>query len=134
MPGFDLNPALRTDDDVLRRVDLLMDENARQLRCVLLVFLAADGVQLPAAVSIDDVPERPDPVLAGSVCWLITETLSQHAADGSAVVALARPGAAQPDDVDRRWCELLLATARQHGARVRMVCLATPAGVGRLEP
>ena len=128
-PDFDSAGPLRTDDDVLRRVDLLLDENARQLRSVLLLFLDADDVQLPVVVPIDDVPDRPDPMLAGSACWLIAEALAQHAGGGSAIVVLTRPGAVQPDDTDRRWSQLLLVAARQHRAPIRIICLATPGGV-----
>jgi hypothetical protein len=130
-PDFDLAAPLPTDDDVLRRVDLLLDDNARQLRSVVLLFLAADGAQLPAMVPIDDVPELPDPMLVNSVCWLIAEALTEHAG-GSAVVVLTRPGAGRANDADRRWCRLLHAGARQHRAAIRAVCLATPSGVLRL--
>ncbi|MGH3303424.1 MAG: hypothetical protein ACRDOK_17430 [Streptosporangiaceae bacterium] len=133
-PGFDRAVPVRTDDDVLRRVDLLLDENARQLRSVVLLFLDADGVQLPVVVPIDDVPERPDPMLAGTVCWLIAEALAEYASGGSAVVVLTRPAGARPDDADRGWYQLLMVAARQHRAPIRMVCVATPAGVGRLPP
>jgi hypothetical protein len=130
-PDFDRTAPLRTDDDVLRRVDLLLDENARQLRSVVLFFLDADGVQMPVVVPVDDVPERPDPMLAGGMCWVIAEALANHDG-GSAVVVLTRPGAAAADDADRRWCRLLFASARQHRATIRMVCLATPTSLLRL--
>ncbi len=131
-PGFDLAIPLRTDDDVLRRVDLLLDENDRQIRSVLLLFLDANGVQLPVAVPIDDVPEQPDPMLASSACWLIAEALTQHHPGGAALVVLTRPGTGQVDETDRRWTRLLDAAARQHRAPIRMVCLATSAGVRSL--
>ncbi|HXW88029.1 MAG TPA: hypothetical protein VEJ42_07200 [Streptosporangiaceae bacterium] len=130
-PDFDLAAPLHTDDDVLRRVDLLLDENARQLRSVVLLFLAADGTQRPVVVPIDDVPERPDPMLVDSVCWVLAEALAQHAG-GAAVIVLTRPGAGQPAEADMRWCRLLDAAARRHRAVIRMVCLATPAGVRSL--
>jgi hypothetical protein len=110
-PDFDLAAPLQTDDDVLRRVDLLLDDDARQLRSVVLLFLAAGGVQMPVVVPIDDVPERPDPLLVSSACWIIAEALAEHEG-GSAVVVLTRPGAGQVEDADRRWCRLLHAGAR----------------------
>lgn len=130
-PEFDLAAPLHTGDDVLRRVDLLLDDNARQLRSVVLLFQAADGGQLPVVVPIDDVPERPDPMLVDSVCWVIAEALAQHAG-GAAVIVLTRPGAGQPTEADVRWCRLLTGAARRHRAAIRMVCLATPAGVRSL--
>lgn len=130
-PDSDLAAPLHTNEDVLRRVDLLLDEDARRLRSVVLLFLDRDGVQLPVVVPIDDVPERPDPLVVGNLCWIIAEALRQYPG-GSAVVALTRPDIAQPDDYDRHWCRLLDAAAQQHHASIRLVCLATPSSVRAL--
>ncbi len=127
----DFASPVRTDDDVLRRVDLLLDENARQLRSMVLLFLDADGVQLPVVVPIDDVPERPDPLVVGNLCWICAEAATRYPG-GSAILVLTRPGAAEPDEADRRWYQLLLEAARQHHAPIRMVCLATPVSVRSL--
>jgi hypothetical protein len=130
-PDSDLAAPLRTNDDVLRRVDLLLDEHARQLRSVVLLFLDRDGRQLPVVVPIDDVPERPDPLVVDNLCWIITEALRQYPG-GSAVVVVTRPEAAQVSDADRCWARTISRAAREHGAPVRMLCLATPSGVVRL--
>ena len=132
-PDADLAAPLRTDTDVLRRVDLLLDEHARQLRSLVLLFTDGEGRQLPVAVPIDDVPDRPDPSLVNSVCWVIAEALAEHEG-GRAVLVLTRPDTGEPTDADRRWGRLLEAGARQHRVSVRMICLATPAGVLRLSP
>jgi hypothetical protein len=131
-PDFNIASPVRTDDDVLRRVDLLLDESARQLRSVVLLFLDADGVQLPA-VPIDDVPERPDPLIVGNLCWIIAEALTLYPG-GSAVVVVTRPEAGPVGDADRCWASNLDRFAREHGALIRMLCLATPSGVLRLTP
>jgi hypothetical protein len=130
-PDFTLTNPVRTDDDVLRRVDLLLDESARQLRSVVLLFLDAGGVQLPVAVPIDDVPERPDPLIVGNLCWIIAEALRLYPG-GSAVVVVTRPGAGPVVDADRYWARNLDRFAREHRAPIRMLCLATPSGVLRL--
>jgi hypothetical protein len=130
-PDFDLASPVRTDDDVLRRVDLLLDESARQLRSVMLLFLDADGVQLPVAVPIDEVPECPDPLIVGNLCWIIAEALTLYPG-GSAVVVVTRPGTGAVSDADRYWARSLDRFARERGARIRMLCLATPSGVLRL--
>jgi hypothetical protein len=130
-PDFNLASPVRTDDDVLRRVDLLLDDSARQLRSVLLLLLDADGVQLPVTVPIDDVPERPDPVIVGNLCWIIAEALTLYPG-GSAVVVVTRPGAGQVGDADRYWARNLDRFGREHGAPIRLLCLATPSGVLRL--
>ncbi len=130
-PDFDHLAAVRTDDDVLRRVDLLLDDNARQLRSVLLLLFDADGVQLPVVVPFDDVPERPDPLLVGNLCWIIGEALRQ-CPGGSAVVVVTRPQPGPVGDADRYWARHLERFGREHGAPIRMLCLATPSGVLRL--
>jgi hypothetical protein len=132
-PDFTITSQVRTDDDVLRRVDLLLDESARQLRSVVLLFLDADGVQVHVAVAIDDVPERPDPLIAGNLCWIIAEALTLYPG-GSAVVVVTRPQPGPVGDADRYWASNLDRFAREHGAPIRMLCLATPSGVLRLSP
>jgi len=129
-PDRDFSAALHTDKDVLRRVDLLLDDNARQLHSVVLLFLGADGVQLPLVIPIDNVHE-PDPLLVGNLCWIIAEALTRNPG-ASAVVVLTRPETDHVSHRDRRWSQLLGAGARQHRAPIRMVCLATPAGVLQL--
>jgi hypothetical protein len=130
-PDSDLAAPLRTHDDVLRRVDLLLDERARQLRSVVLLFLDGDGRQLPVVVPIDDVPDRPDALLVANLCWIIAEAVTQYPG-GSAVVVVTRPEAGQVSDADRYWASTINRAARERGAPIRMLCLATPSGVVRL--
>jgi hypothetical protein len=129
VPDIDLADPLVTDQDVLRRVDRLLDQDSRQQRSVWLLFLSGDGVQLPAVAPIDDVPERPDPFLVGNLCGVIAEVLADAAPGGSAVVALTRPGEETLGDTDRYWFRALHSAARERGASIRMLCLATQSGV-----
>ena len=132
VPDPDLATPLRSADDILRRVAVLVDPGTRQERSVWLLFLTTTGVQLPVVVPIDSVPERPDPPTASSLCWIIAEALRQHVPGGSAIVVLTRPGASQANDADRAWVKILHQAAHDRGASLRMVCLATPAGVRQL--
>src|SRR5215472_5512941 len=132
LPASNIAVPLRTDEDVLRRIDLLVDLDARQLRSIWLLFLAATGVQLPVVVPIDGVPEQPDLTTARSLCWVIAEALRTNVPGGSAVVVLTRPGSAAPMGADRDWAATLRRAARDRGASLRMVCLATPSGVSLL--
>jgi hypothetical protein len=132
LPASDIAVPLRTDGDVLRRIDLLIDQDARQLRSIWLLFVSASGVQLPAVVPIDGVPEYPDLTTARSLCWVIAEALRENVPGGHAVVVLTRPGAGAADDADLDWAATLHRAARDRGASLRMVCLATPSGVCRL--
>jgi len=132
LPASDIAVPLRSDEDVLRRIDLLVDQDARQWRSIWLLFVSASGVQLPVVVPIDGVPERPDLTTARSLCWVIAEALRENVPGGHAVVVLTRPGAGQ-GDADLDWATTLHhRAAGDRGASIRMVCLATPAGVCRL--
>ena len=130
-PSIDLTAPLRTDQDIIRRVDQLLDQDSRQHRSLWLLFLSSDGVQVPVLVPIDDVPARPDWLLAGNLCEVIAEVLGDAAAE-SAVVALTRPGEETVDDSDREWSHALHAGARERGAAVRLICLATETGTRQL--
>jgi hypothetical protein len=131
VPASDIAVPLRTDEDLLRRIDLLIDQDARQERSIWLLFVSASGVQLPVVVPIDGVPERPDLTTARSLCWVIAEALRENVPGGHAVVVLTRPGAGQ-GDADLDWATTLHRAAGDRGASLRMVCLATPAGVFRV--
>jgi hypothetical protein len=130
----DWDPAdpLVTDQDVLRRVDRFLDPGSRRQRSMWLMFLSGDGTQLPVVVPIDDVPERPGPQLVGNLCHVIADVLADAAPEGSAVITLTRPGSETVDDTDRSWFRNLYGAAREQGASIRMLCLATRAGVRQL--
>jgi hypothetical protein len=132
VPAADIAVPLRTDEDLLRRIDLLIDQHARQERSIWLLFLSATGVQLPVVVPIDGVPEHPDLTTARSLCWVIAEALRENVPGGHAVVVLTRPGAGPADDADRDWATTLHRAAGDRGTSLRLVCLATPAGVCRI--
>jgi hypothetical protein len=128
---IDLAAPLSTDEDVIRRIDSLVDQESRQLRSLWLVFLSGDGVQLPVVVPIDDVPEWPVPDLVGNVCSVIAHVVHETTA-GSALITLTRPGDDTVSDSDRYWLRTLAAAAGEHGAAIRMMCLATQGSVRRL--
>jgi hypothetical protein len=120
---------LHTDADVLRRVDQLIEPDARLRQTLWLFFLDRNQQQLPVVVPIDDVPDDPDPELVGSLCFIIAEVLGDAEPEGSVVLVLTRPGAATPGYADHTWRDRLKDAAAEHGARIRMMCLATPDGV-----
>ena len=133
-PEYDLLAPLNTDTDVLDRVDHLVSHDARRGRSLWLMFLAADGVQLPVVVPIDDVPAHPEPGAAGQICDVIARVLNDAVPDGSVVITLARDNGMGVTDSDQQWFTALQAAAAQTGVSIRMVCLATTDGVGRLDP
>lgn len=128
-PDLDLTAPLSTDQDVLRRVDWLVDQHSRRNRSLWLLFLSSDRVLLPVVVPIDGVPERPEPKFVGNMCFVIADVLAHQAPGGTAVVVLARPGSETVDDTDRDWFWTIHGAAREHGASIRMLCLATQTSV-----
>ncbi|MBO0772627.1 MAG: hypothetical protein J2P35_14310 [Actinobacteria bacterium] len=125
---------LATDHDVLARVGHLVDPGAVQSRSLWLFFLDRHGSQLPVAVPVDDLPEDADRQFAASLCAIIADVLAEHEPAGSAVLALARPGPSAPNEADLRWGRALADAARERGAAIRLLCLATPAQVRDLHP
>jgi hypothetical protein len=129
----DLNAPLITDADVLRRVAELVDQDPRQ-RTLWLFFMSPEGVQLPVVVPIDGLPPRPDPRYASNLCWIITNVVDNAAPGSSAVITLSRPGEPELGCDDRSWFRTLRQAAQDRGAPIRMMCLATPAGVRPASP
>jgi hypothetical protein len=120
---------LRTEADVLRRIEQLIEPDARRRQSLWLFFLDRNQQQLPVVVPIDDVPDDPEPELVGNLCYIVSEVLGESEPEGSVVFVLTRPGLVTPDDTDRTWRDRLRDAAAEHGARIRMMCLATPDGV-----
>jgi hypothetical protein len=125
--------ALNTDTDVLDRVDQLISHDARRDRSLWLMFLAADGVQLPVVVR-STMSAHPEPGAAGQICDVIARVLNDAVPDGSVVITLARDNGRGVTDSDQQWFTVLQAAAAQTGVSLRMVCLATRDGVRRLDP
>jgi hypothetical protein len=125
---------VRTDADVLARVAAVIDKKARTLRALWLFFLDREGLQNEVVVPIDCIPATPDPGLAGSVCYVVTQLLNGAEPEGAAIITLSRPGRAELGDTDRRWLRALQQAAAAHRSPIRMLCLATPGGVRELGP
>jgi hypothetical protein len=127
---------VRTDADVLDRVATLLDLDGEigKLRTLWLFFIGPDAQQSNVVVPIDPLPDAPDPELADSVCHLVADVLSGSLPGGQAVITLSRPGPATPAGDDFTWLRALQEGAARHATPVRMLCLATPHGVGELGP
>lgn len=134
MRGFEPTAPLNTDQDVLHRVDCLVDQDSRRQRSLWVMFLSAEHVQLPVIVPVDGVPERPDPGFAGNLCAVIASVLGEAAPGGSAVMTLTRPGDGAVAGTDRDWSRALISAAVTYGITIRMLCLATEAGVQQIVP
>jgi len=131
-PNNDSPVAVGTDAGVLDRVNQVVGQDTQRDRLCLL-FLAPDDEQLPVVVSIDDVPAKPDPGTAGSICDVIANVLERAVPGSSAVVALVRPDGVSVTDADMLWLMTVRAAAEQTGLYLRLLCLATRDGVRRLD-
>ena len=127
---------VRTDADVLDRVATLLDLDGEigKLSTLWLFFLHPDGQQSDVVVPIDPLPDAPDAELADSVCHIVAEVLSGSLPGGQAIITLSRPGAAGPVHDDFAWLRALQQGAARYATPIRMLCLATPHGVGELGP
>ena len=124
-----LTGPVRTEADVLTRVEMLIDPIDRMRQGLWLFFLDRDNKQSPVLVPIDGVPDDPDPDEVGKLCWIIAEVLGSTEPEGSVIIVRTRSGPAAISETDRHWRERLQDGAILHGARIRMICLATPDGV-----
>jgi hypothetical protein len=123
-----------TDQDVLDRVAAIIDPAARRGRTLWLFFLDTEGSQANLVVPVDDVPERPSAGLIGNVCYVASEAIAQSPPGTSVVITLSRPGTIRLTDSDRHFLRALQHGSGTHATSVRMLCLATPAGVRKLGP
>ena len=130
-PGPDSAP-IRSDEEVLTRVDQIVDRESRMLPSLWLFFLDKDGRQLPVLVPVDGIPDEPQPDEVAKLGWVIGQVLGESEPDGSVVITLTRPGPPVPDTADLSWHDALHAATSERGVRIRMMCLATPDGVAPL--
>jgi hypothetical protein len=125
---------LRTDADVLARVDAIIDRALRADRTLWLFFLNPDGTQANVLMPIDDIPAYPGPDEAEGLFETLGHLTDPDGLNMSLVVTITRWGTTELTDSDRRWAAILRRDAAQAGAPVRMFCLATPEGVRGLGP
>ena len=124
-----------TDADVLARVDEIIDPAARQERALWLFFFYSDGTQAPVIVPLEDMPEMPADDDAEVAFHMLRHFYGLNEDDDLAfVLTLCRDGTLQLTDSDRRWLHVLQRGISEYTTPVRMLCLATPAGVRELGP
>ena len=88
-----------------------------------LVFLEPDRRPVAHVVTVDDVPENPDPADVASLMTICAETCREQGMSGVTVL-LSRPGRAGVRPSDRRWGLALLAAARAAQVELAPVHLA----------
>jgi hypothetical protein len=125
---------VRTDADVLARVDAIIDPAARRDRTLWLFFLNPDDTQANVLMPIDDIPAYPGPDDAEGLFEMLGDLTDPDGLGLSLVLTITRWGTTDLTESDRRWAATLSRGAAQAGTPVRMFCLATPEGVRGVGP
>jgi hypothetical protein len=116
LPPDDAPAPLSTDEEILARIGLILDADARQQRSLVVQFL-------------DAIPRQPDGPTVTNLCWIISQVLDEHAPGGSVVLTLTRPGSDEIGSEDRGWRDAIASAAADEGASIRLMCLGTRDGV-----
>jgi hypothetical protein len=129
LPPDDVPALLSTDEEILARIGLILDADARQQRSLVVQFLDAQDRELPVVVPVDGIPRQPDGPTVTNLCWIISQVLDEHAPGGSVVLTLTRPGSDEIGSEDRGWRDAIASAAADEGASIRLMCLGTRDGV-----
>jgi hypothetical protein len=129
LPPDDAPAPLSTDEEILARIGLILDADARQQRSLVVQFLDAQDRELPVVVPVDGIPRQPDGPTVTNLCWIISQVLDEHAPGGSVVLTLTRPGSDEIGSEDRGWRDAIASAAADEGASIRLMCLGTRDGV-----
>jgi hypothetical protein len=129
LPPDDVPAPLSTDEEILARIGLILDADARQQRSLVVQFLDAQDRELPVVVPVDGIPRQPDGPTVTNLCWIISQVLDEHAPGGSVVLTLTRPGSDEIGSEDRGWRDAIASAAADEGASIRLMCLGTRDGV-----
>jgi hypothetical protein len=126
-------PPLLTDDDVTRRVALLIG-NAIRDDTLWLLFVDGDDRQSRVVVPVEELPDLPDELVPalGEVLDGVLPDLATDAGPGSVVFVRERLG---PDDLvpaDLVWAGALGAMCMSRSIPLRGIHLSTPGAVRRL--
>jgi hypothetical protein len=123
-----------TDADVLTRVDVIIEPEARKPLTLWVFFLNPDGTQPMVIMPIDDIPERPDVDDGEFVFQMLSHLYGPDSPGGSLILTISRDGPISMTEGDRCWLRALRHGVAEYAAPVRMFCLATPEGVRELGP
>jgi|GEM_PF-6876132 len=111
----------------------MVPPRSRQWPSLVLFFLDGDGTALPVPIVVpaDDVPQdlEAEAAVVENVRWILSQVLGWLHPGASVVIMVTRAGAAEPDSDDLLWRKRLSEAAAGQGARVRLMCLATPGGL-----
>lgn len=119
---------LTNDQEVLDRIDAVVDSPSRRRCSLWLLFLDAEDRQLPVVTPIDDLPAVPDEPLVRNLFVVAAKILIEFAPQGSIVLALTGVDAPRRPPVERAWADALRRGAEAADVRVRLRCVVTATG------
>lgn len=125
-----------SDEDVLARVEEVVVPLAGRELELWVFLLFPDGRQAPAILPVGDMPALPGEQDHEVAFHMLRHFYGTPATDElglSFLLILVRDGTCELTDADRQWARVLRDATEEYAAPVRMLCLATPGGVRRLE-
>ncbi|WP_426595824.1 hypothetical protein ACPPVS_09325 [Cellulomonas sp. McL0617] len=121
-PDDDLPPPpggpLRTPDDALQLLLGLVGYERSGEPALWFVLVDADGVTLPVALPISDIPQRADPEVVEGVLRLLRDVLAEHGPGGSVLVGLVRAAGGDRGMFESTWARSLREGADEAGVHV----------------
>ena len=116
-----------TETDFRRRILQLLGFASE--RCLSVLLVDGDGIQLPIIVTLDELPVSPDPETLKLLVGDLGERVAQLGADSSLTFVLERPGESQPHAFDELWAEAVFTAGEAAGVRIMGVYLLHSKGV-----
>jgi hypothetical protein len=135
IPSFTDAPSLRTDADVLARVNALVGP-ACAGRQLWVMLVDGDDRQLPTVLPIAGIPRSPDRRGLHALERLVDGLRDQLATDrgpGSVVFTLERTGVDAIMPADREWSDALRVACAHRQVALRGVFLSSDSGVRRMD-
>lgn len=124
-------PRLRTDADLLARVERLVGRATADRRLWIVLDDGDGGAEPPVLVPVTDLPLRPGPAVLRAVTAVLTGLC---AGTGRVVLTLERAGPDRVLPADHDWARALAGACRHAGVRLRGVYLSSSGGVRRMLP
>ncbi|HET7387315.1 MAG TPA: hypothetical protein VFJ19_11705 [Nocardioidaceae bacterium] len=115
---------VHTQADLHRHWHILMGELGFSAPNLWVQFLTADGQCLPVVPSIEDLPDRPEPVALANLMEVCAQVLGPDPG-GRVAFLRSRPGSSALTGDDIAWARDLGLAARDAGLRCEPVHLAT---------
>lgn len=126
------SPPITDVDGLRQRWRSLMGVGGFGRRSLWLIYLDADGAQLPIVMPIDDVPARPDRTLLDNLGAILRQVRDADKHVHSVALLLSRPGTDSATAADWTWAREVQRVLTRSGVPTWPLHLATGDTVQRL--